>query len=68
MATFVFYNYRIVPVNCPLWIIAVATAFAVIFAKEVFGGTGMNILNVALHRIHRGNREWYLAPNDSLLP
>ncbi|MBO7661137.1 MAG: RnfABCDGE type electron transport complex subunit D, partial [Bacteroidaceae bacterium] len=33
---------------CPLWIIAVATAFAVIFAKEVFGGTGMNILNVAL--------------------
>ena len=38
----------IVPVNCPLWIIAVATAFAVIFAKEVFGGTGMNILNVAL--------------------
>ena len=38
----------IVPVNCPLWIIAVATAFAVIFAKEVFGGTGMNIFNVAL--------------------
>ena len=28
----------IVPINCPLWIIAVATAFAVIFAKEVFGG------------------------------
>ncbi len=38
----------IVPVDCPLWIIAVATAFAVIFAKEVFGGTGMNIFNVAL--------------------
>ena len=38
----------IVPINCPLWIIAVATAFAVIFAKEVFGGTGMNIFNVAL--------------------
>ena len=38
----------IVPVNCPLWIIAVATAFAVIFAKEVFGGTGMNIFNPAL--------------------
>ncbi len=38
----------IVPVNCPLWMIAVATAFAVIFAKEVFGGTGMNVFNVAL--------------------
>ncbi|NDV58534.1 NADH:ubiquinone reductase (Na(+)-transporting) subunit B [Bacteroides sp. 519] len=38
----------IVPVDCPLWIIAVATAFAVIFAKEVFGGTGMNVFNVAL--------------------
>ena len=38
----------IVPVNCPLWILAIATAFAVIFAKEVFGGTGMNIFNVAL--------------------
>ncbi|MBO4663872.1 MAG: NADH:ubiquinone reductase (Na(+)-transporting) subunit B [Bacteroidaceae bacterium] len=38
----------IVPVNCPLWIIAIATAFAVIFAKEVFGGTGMNIFNPAL--------------------
>lgn len=38
----------IVPVGCPLWILAIATAFAVIFAKEVFGGTGMNIFNVAL--------------------
>ena len=38
----------IVPVGCPLWILALATAFAVIFAKEVFGGTGMNIVNVAL--------------------
>lgn len=38
----------IVPVECPLWIIAVACAFAVIFAKEIFGGTGMNIFNVAL--------------------
>ena len=38
----------IVPVDCPLWILAVATAFSVIFAKEVFGGTGMNIFNVAL--------------------
>ena len=38
----------IVPVNCPLWIIAIATAFSVIFAKEVFGGTGMNVFNPAL--------------------
>ena len=38
----------IVPVDCPLWTLAVATAFAVIFAKEVFGGTGMNVFNVAL--------------------
>ena len=38
----------IVPVNCPLWIIALATAFAVVFAKEVFGGTGMNVFNPAL--------------------
>lgn len=38
----------IVPVDTPLWMVAVATAFAVVFAKEVFGGTGMNIFNVAL--------------------
>lgn len=38
----------IVPIECPLWILAVATAFSVIFAKEVFGGTGMNIFNPAL--------------------
>ena len=38
----------IVPIDTPLWMVAVATAFAVIFAKEVFGGTGMNIFNVAL--------------------
>lgn len=38
----------IVPVDTPLWMLAVATAFAVIFAKEVFGGTGYNIWNVAL--------------------
>ena len=38
----------VVPVGCPLWVLALATAFAVIFAKEVFGGTGMNIVNVAL--------------------
>ena len=38
----------ICPIDTPVWTIAVATAFAVIFAKEVFGGTGMNIWNVAL--------------------
>lgn len=38
----------ICPINTPLWMIAVATAFAVIFVKEIFGGTGMNIFNVAL--------------------
>ena len=38
----------IMPADVPLWMVAVATAFAVIIAKEVFGGTGMNILNVAL--------------------
>lgn len=38
----------ILPVGTPLWMTAVATAFAVIFAKEVFGGTGYNIFNVAL--------------------
>ena len=38
----------IVPVDTPLWMVAIATAFAVIFAKKVFGGTGMNIFNVAL--------------------
>ena len=38
----------IVPINTPLWMIAIATTFAVIFAKEVFGGTGYNIWNVAL--------------------
>lgn len=38
----------ILPVGTPVWMVAVATAFAVIFAKEVFGGTGYNIFNVAL--------------------
>ncbi len=38
----------IMPVDTPLWMIAVATIFAVIFGKEVFGGTGMNIFNPAL--------------------
>lgn len=38
----------IVPVTCPLWMLAIAVAFSVIFVKEIFGGTGMNIFNVAL--------------------
>ncbi len=38
----------VMPVTIPLWQVAMATIFGVIIAKEVFGGTGMNILNVAL--------------------
>jgi Na+-transporting NADH:ubiquinone oxidoreductase subunit B len=38
----------IVPVDVPLWMLALAVAFSVLFVKEVFGGTGMNIWNPAL--------------------
>ncbi len=38
----------IVPADIPLWMVAVATVFAVVLGKEVFGGTGMNIVNIAL--------------------
>ena len=38
----------IVPVSCPLWMLVLACAFSVIFVKEIFGGTGMNIFNVAV--------------------
>lgn len=38
----------IMPVTIPLWQVAISTIFAVIIAREVFGGTGMNVLNVAL--------------------
>ncbi|MDR2835371.1 MAG: NADH:ubiquinone reductase (Na(+)-transporting) subunit B [Bacteroidales bacterium] len=38
----------IVPIDIPLWMLAIATAFAVIIGKEIFGGTGFNILNPAL--------------------
>ena len=38
----------IVPITLPLWMLAIAVAFSVIFAKEIFGGTGMNIFNPAL--------------------
>ena len=38
----------VLPPDIPLWMVAVAVAFAVVFGKEVFGGTGMNVLNPAL--------------------
>ncbi|MCS6972920.1 MAG: NADH:ubiquinone reductase (Na(+)-transporting) subunit B [Cyclobacteriaceae bacterium] len=38
----------VMPPDIPLWQVAVATVFAVVFAKEAFGGTGMNVVNVAL--------------------
>ncbi len=38
----------VMPVDVPLWMLALATAFAVIIGKEIFGGSGMNILNPAL--------------------
>lgn len=38
----------VMPIDVPLWMVAVSTAFAVVIGKEVFGGTGMNILNPAL--------------------
>ncbi len=38
----------VMPVDIPLWMVGVSTAFAVIFGKEVFGGTGMNVFNPAL--------------------
>ncbi len=38
----------VLPVTIPLWQVALATIFAVVVAKEVFGGTGMNVLNVAM--------------------
>ena len=38
----------IIPISCPLWMLALACAFSVIFCKEIFGGTGMNIFNPAI--------------------
>ncbi len=38
----------VMPVSTPLWMVAIGTAFAVIFGKEVFGGTGMNVFNPAI--------------------
>ena len=38
----------VMPADIPLWQVAIATAFAVVIGKEAFGGTGMNVVNVAL--------------------
>lgn len=38
----------IMPVSTPLWMVGLGTAFAVVFGKEVFGGTGMNVFNPAI--------------------
>jgi Na+-transporting NADH:ubiquinone oxidoreductase subunit B len=38
----------VMPADVPLWMVAVATIFAVVIGKEVFGGTGMNVVNIAL--------------------
>jgi Na+-transporting NADH:ubiquinone oxidoreductase subunit B len=64
----------IVPIDIPLWILAVAVVFAVVIGKEVFGGTGMNILNVALTcraflffaypTMMSGNEVWVIVPED----
>jgi len=69
----------IMPVDCPLWMIGLATAFAVIIGKEVFGGTGMNIFNPALlarafvffsYPSHiSGNKVWIagLSANENII-
>ena len=38
----------VMPVSTPLWMVALGTAFAVVFGKEIFGGTGMNVFNPAV--------------------
>ncbi len=58
----------IMPVEAPLWMVALSTAFAVIIGKEIFGGTGMNIWNPALlaraffffsyHSMISGDKVW----------
>ncbi|SFT73332.1 Na+-transporting NADH:ubiquinone oxidoreductase subunit B [Lishizhenia tianjinensis] len=74
----------IMPVDVPLWMVGVATAFAVIIGKEVFGGTGMNILNVALtaraflffayptamsgDKVWKGGTADVIAANNGMLP
>ncbi len=64
----------IMPPTIPLWILAIATAFAVIFGKEIFGGTGMNVVNTALlarafvffayPTVISGDAVWVVPPVD----
>lgn len=64
------------PADVPLWMVAVATVFAVVIGKEVFGGTGMNVLNVALTAraflffaypaAMSGDKVWKSGTNDVL--
>lgn len=66
----------IMPPDVPLWIVALATAFAVLFGKEVFGGTGYNFLNPALlarafvffayPSVISGDKVWILAGADAV--
>ncbi len=66
----------IMPVNIPLWMVSIATIFAVLLGKEVFGGTGMNIFNPALlarafvffayPKQISGDMPWTYGLNDSL--
>ena len=65
----------IVPVTTPLWMLALAVAFAVIIGKEAFGGTGMNIWNPALlaraflyfsFPSHMSGDVWEIAGHDAL--
>jgi len=67
----------VMPMDVPLWMVGIATAFAVLVAKEVFGGTGMNILNVALTAraflffayptMMSGNKVWVNAEGGSIV-
>lgn len=64
----------VVPADTPLWMVAVATIFAVVLGKEVFGGTGMNVVNIALTAraflffgyptMMSGDRVWYSGAPD----
>lgn len=74
----------IMPVDVPLWMVAVATAFAVVIGKEIFGGTGMNIVNIALtaraflffayptsmsgDKVWKGGTREVLAENGGIVP
>lgn len=65
----------VMPPTIPLWLVAISAIFAVVIAKEVFGGTGMNILNVALTaraflyfaypKYMAGSKVWVYLPEGS---